>query len=216
MMMKLYGYWRSTAAYRVRIALAVKNIEVEAIEIHLVKDGGEQHQQDFRAINPQGLVPALEVNGNIITQSMAILDYLEEQYPKPSLLSDDAVIRAQIKAFAQTIVCDIHPLNNLRVLQYLKGNLAVSEEQKTDWYLHWVKLGFEALETIIAQSKIQQTFCFGEQPSMADICLIPQIYNANRFHCPMDNYPNLQRINSNCLQLEAFIAAIPENQPDAC
>ena len=214
-MMKLYGYWRSTAAYRVRIALALKNIAVIDIPVQLVKEGGEQHQQLYRSINPQGLVPALDIGGSIITQSMAILEYLDEQYPEPPLLSEDPVLRAQIRAFCQSIVCDIHPLNNLRVLQFLQGSMAVNEEQKMDWYQHWVKTGFEALEAVIDQTNRVQPYCFGELPSMADICLIPQIYNANRFDCAMDNYPNLQRINHNCLQLEAFESTLPENQQDA-
>ena len=213
--MKLYGYWRSTAAYRVRIALALKNINHDQASIDLVKGGGEQHQPLYREINPQGLVPALEIDGQIITQSMAILEYLEEQYPEPSILSPDPFLKSQIRAFAQSIACDIHPLNNLRVLQYLKAELAVADQQKSDWYLFWVAEGFKALERTIDEADNQFAFCFGEQPSMADICLIPQIYNAHRFHCPIEDYPNLRRINENCLKLDSFIRAMPENQADA-
>lgn len=213
--MKLYGYWRSTAAYRVRIALALKGLDVEHVAVDLVKEGGEQHQLKYRTINPQGLVPALEIDGNVLTQSMAILEYLEEQYPEPSILSDDLSKRAQIRAFAHSITCDIHPLNNLRILQYLKGTLAVTEEQKMDWYQHWIATGFKALEATIASSDESYVYCFGDTPSMADICLVAQIYNANRFNVALDDYPKLRRINETCLQLDTFKSALPENQADA-
>jgi maleylacetoacetate isomerase len=212
-MLKLFGYWRSTAAYRVRIALNLKQIAYENISVHLVKDGGEQHKPEYRSLNPQGLVPLL-VDGSLkLNQSIAILEYLEEKYPLPALLPSDVIERAKVRAFCQMIACDIHPLNNLRVLQYLSGPLAVSEDSKNTWYHHWIHQGFAAIEAQLEQSAGQ--FCFGDQVTMADLLLVPQVYNANRFAVDLTPYPRLCAINEQCLMLAAFRDAAPENQPDA-
>ena len=212
--MKLFGYWRSTAAYRVRIALNLKGIEVEHRSVHLVKGGGEQHQEDYRSMNPEGLVPLLVDGDAQISQSLAIIHYLERTHPEPSLLSSDPLLSAQIESVAQSICCDIHPLNNLRVLQYLSREWGVSDDDKQAWYAHWIEQGFTALETRLA-SQPESRFCFSDKPTLADVCLVPQVYNANRFHCPMDAYPRIQAINAACLELDAFDDARPEVQPDA-
>jgi len=214
-MIKLYGYWRSTAAYRVRIALNIKQISYSQESVHLVKDGGEQHKPEYQALNPQELVPTLVDDGVSIGQSMAILEYLEEKYPKVSLLPVDIKNRALVRQLAQLICCDIHPLNNLRVLEYMKSELAVLDDKKSDWYHHWIRSGFQAYEKILSQNNLSGTYSLGEELSLADTCLIPQIYNANRFNFPMDEFPRLKEINENCLKLERFQNAVPENQPDA-
>ncbi|MCO7227217.1 maleylacetoacetate isomerase [Pleionea sp. CnH1-48] len=214
-MLKLFGYWRSTAAYRVRIALNIKQVPYENLSVHLVKDGGEQHKSEYRALNPQGLVPTL-VDGELkLSQSMAILEYLEEKYPSPALLPANLQLRAEIRAFCQMIACDIHPLNNLRVLKYLAGPLSVADEQKNQWYAHWITEGFKAVESLASQYSDKGPFCFGRELSMADMCLIPQIYNAHRFNVPLDAFPRLVSINEHCLSLAAFRDALPESQPDA-
>ncbi len=208
-MLKLYTYWRSTAAYRVRIALNLKGLDYESIPIHLVKDGGEQHQPEYKAVNPQGLVPALVTEGGeVINQSMAIMEYLESTYPAISILPADAIGQAKTRAMAQMIVSDIHPLNNLRVLQMLKKNW--DQSQVDAWYAHWIHEGFTALEQMLKGSR----FSFMNQmfPCISDICLVAQIYNANRFDVPLDNYPRLQEINQRCLELPAFKEAAPEAQ----
>ena len=211
--MILYGYWRSSAAYRVRIALNLKQLPVEHKSVHLVKNGGEQHQPEYLALNPSHLVPSL-VDGDVtLSQSMAIIEYLDEVYPQAPLLPVEAADRAVVRAMAQTIACEIHPLNNLRVLQHLSGELAVSDEQKQQWIAKWVTRGFEALEAMLA--KHGGRFCFGDQPTLADLCLVPQVYNANRFKVPLDAFPHIQRINANCLALPAFADAAPEQQADA-
>ncbi|WP_144209552.1 maleylacetoacetate isomerase [Shewanella donghaensis] len=215
--MKLYGYWRSSAAYRVRIALNLKQLEAEQISIHLVKNGGEQHSEMFAQLNPQNLVPALvdsDDEGEFsLTQSLAILEYLEEQYPQCSLLPQGAKNRAIVRAMAQAVACEIHPLDNLRVLQYLVKEMAVSEEDKMNWYHHWIHLGFAALETQLAVHSGQ--YSFGDSPSLADICLIPQVYNAYRFNVDLSAYPNIVRIWQSCNELAAFADAAPELQDDA-
>lgn len=211
--MKLYGYWRSTAAYRVRIALHLKGIDFENISVHLVKDGGEQFKQDYVDLNPAKLVPTL-VDGDLtLNQSMAIVEYLDEQYPQAPLLPADAKLKAKVRAVAQDIGCDIHPLNNLRVLKYLKGTLEVSDEAKDQWYAHWILTGFAALEERLKDTAGK--FCFGDSVTLADVCLIPQLYNARRFNVPLDDFPVICQIEANCLALEAFDRAVPENQPDA-
>ena len=214
-MIKLYGYWRSTAAYRVRIALNLKQVSYTQELVHLVKDGGEQHKPEYRSLNPQGLVPTLVDDGLNVAQSMAILEYLEEKYPHPRLLPEDVKLRALTRQMCQLIACDIHPLNNLRVLQYLSGDLQVSEQQKDQWYQHWIREGFSALLKLREQAGIKGSYCLGEELSLADACLIPQIYNANRFNVSMDGFSSLLEINENCLKLERFQNAVPENQPDA-
>lgn len=208
--MKLYDYFRSTACYRVRIALNIKNIVYEKIAVHLVNHGGEQHTPEYRQINPQGLVPSLEINGHIITQSLAIISYLEEVYPNPALLPKDPLEKAIIKSLALIVACDMHPLNNLRVLNRLKEQYQSDEAQITAWYHHWLKVGFDAFETKLQCMRRTQSFCYGDTATWADICLIPQVYNANRFHFAMDNYPLINEINAHCLSLEAFQKAAPE------
>ncbi|WP_431687962.1 maleylacetoacetate isomerase [Hahella sp. NBU794] len=214
-MMQLYDYWRSSAAYRVRIALNLKGLPYEAHSVHLVKDGGQQHQSDYKALNPQGLVPLLTDGEFRLNQSLAIIEYLEDSHPTPALLPADPQTKAQVRAFSQVIACDIHPLDNLRVLQYLTGPMEVNEEKKLVWYQHWILEGFKALEQMAASYADKGPYCFGEQVTMADVCLIPQVYNANRFNCPMMNFPRLREINDNCLKLEAFQKATPEQQADA-
>ncbi|MFT5137575.1 MAG: maleylacetoacetate isomerase [Arenicella sp.] len=213
-MLKLSTYFRSTAAYRVRIALQLKGLPHELLPVHLMKDGGEHKTAAYLDKNPSGLVPILETEDRIITQSLAILEYLEEAYPEPSLLPGSALDRAYIRSISQSIACDIHPLNNLRVLQYLTGELRLDEAAKNTWYQNWIDKGFIAIETNLARSEDTGLFCFGDTPSMADCCLIPQVYNAERFNCPMDAYPTIVRITEYCLSLPTFIAATPDKQPD--
>lgn len=215
--MKLYSYFRSSAAYRVRIALNLKGLDPEYIPVHLVKNGGEQHSPEYRQINPTELIPAW-IEKNIqddftLTQSLSILEYLEEKYPDVALLPQDFQQRALIRAVSQSIACDIHPLNNLRVLQYLSNTLAISDEQKTTWYRHWIETGFKALEIQLKNSNGQ--FCFGETASFADCCLIPQVYNALRFKIDLALYPKIQAIYQHCNTLSAFQNAAPEAQADA-
>ncbi len=207
--MKLYDYFRSTASYRVRIALALKNVSNECYSIHLLNNGGEQHHESYREINPQGLVPALDVGSTILNQSMAILEFLDESYPAPSLLPEHPIERAQARSIANIITCDIHPLNNLRVLQYLKSELNVSEQQSLSWYHHWLKIGFDAVEKKLSQLDRTKTVCLGNGITLADICLIPQVYNANRFKFPLDDYKLIRNINDYCLSLEAFSKTAP-------
>lgn len=214
-MIKLFSYWRSTAAYRVRIALNLKQVAYTQEVVDLIKDGGEQYQPEYQAINPQGLVPAL-VDGDIsIGQSMAILEYLEEKYPQPALLPKEISQRAFTRQLCQIIVCDVHPLNNLRVLNYLSNDLKISDDNKQQWYHHWLDKGFQAFDNLLEQKNIIGDYSLGEELSLADACLIPQIYNANRFGFCMDNFPRLMTINDNCLKLERFQNAMPDNQPDA-
>lgn len=209
--MKLYSYFRSSASYRVRIALNLKNLPYEIIPIHLVK--GEQKSDDYKAKNPSGLIPALELeNGKAITQSMAILDFLENEYPAVPLLPTDNTDRAIVLSMCNIIACDTHPLNNLRVLQYLTGELKISDEQKQDWYAHWISVNFTALEELL---KIHSgKYSFGDSVTWADICLVPQVYNANRFKVDLSAFPNILKVVENCNQLEAFIQASPEKQVD--
>ncbi|MDG9669088.1 maleylacetoacetate isomerase [Hahella sp. CR1] len=214
-MMRLYDYWRSSAAYRVRIALNLKGLPYEAHSVHLAKDGGQQHQSDYKALNPQGLVPLLTDGEFRLNQSLAIIEFLEDNHPTPALLPADPQTKAQVRAFSQVIACDIHPLDNLRVLQYLTGPMEVNEEKKLVWYQHWILEGFKALEQMAAGYADKGPYCFGEHVTMADVCLIPQVYNANRFNCPMTNFPRLREINDNCLKLDAFQKATPEQQADA-
>ncbi|MCL6416812.1 maleylacetoacetate isomerase [Aestuariirhabdus sp. Z084] len=215
-MMKLYTYWRSSAAYRVRIALNLKQIVYQPAYLHLVNNGGEQHADEYRQLNPQMLVPALELdNGRVLTQSMAIMEYLDEVEPGIALLPADALGRARVRALAQLVACEIHPLNNLRVLQYLSNTIEIEDQQKKQWYQNWVTQGFNALETMLKTSSDTGTYCHGESPGLADACLIPQVYNANRFDIDLTDYPTITRINSACLKLQAFQQAVPEAQGDA-
>lgn len=211
--MKLYGYWRSSAAYRVRIALNLKGIEFESIPVHLVKNGGEQHLEGYVALNPSHLVPTL-VDGNItLNQSMAILDYIEAKNGHCPLYPNDIVQKANVQGIAMDIACEIHPVNNLRVQQYLMNELSVTDEEKLAWSHHWMKLGFQAIESKIANSAGK--YCFGDQVTMADIFLVPQVYNANRFSLDMSEFPTIVRVVENCNQLAAFDHARPEMQADA-
>ena len=213
--MRLYDYFRSSAAYRVRIALNLKGVTPdERTFVHLRM--GNQRAQDYLALNPQGLVPALALDdGRVLTQSLASVEYLEETYPEPPLLPAEAAARARVRAIALQIACDIHPLNNLRVLNYLLGTLGVAKEQKDGWYRYWVDVGFEALEKMLAHDADTGRFCHGERPTLADVCLVPQIANARRFNIDMSPYPTLTRIESACNAIEAFAAAAPARQPDA-
>ncbi|QLE87840.1 maleylacetoacetate isomerase [Shewanella sp. Scap07] len=216
--MKLYGYWRSSAAYRVRIALNLKQLEAELISVHLVKGGGQQHAADYAKLNPQELVPTLvtdDASGDefVLTQSMAIIDYLDERYPQSSLLPDNLELKAQVRAMAYTIACDVHPLNNLKVLQYLANTLNVADDPKSQWYHHWIHQGFTAIERQLQQHAGQ--YCFGEVVTLADVVLVPQIYNAKRFNVDLSSYPLIEQVWQHCNQLEAFKQALPENQADA-
>jgi maleylacetoacetate isomerase len=212
--MKLYGYFRSSAAYRVRIALNLKGLSAEGAFVHLQK--AQQRELDYLALNPQGLVPALVTDeGDVLTQSLAIVDWLDETHPAPPLLPSDALGRARVRSIAQAIACDIHPLNNLRVLNYLTNTLGVSEEQKNGWYRYWIDQGFEALEARLARERATGRFCHGDEPTLADVCLVPQVANARRFRIDLSPYPTLLRIDAHCQALPAFADAAPERQPDA-
>lgn len=212
--MKLYTFFRSSASYRVRIALNLKGLAYEQAPIHLRRGGGEQFSAAYRAINPQELVPALEDDGKIFTQSLAIIEYLEEKYPKPALLPADSAGRAIVRSMALIIACEVHPIQNLRVLNYLKSSYNQSDEQVNQWARHWIDLGLFALEQSIIKHGGGQ-FCYGQAPTLADICLIPQLGNARRFGCDLSRYPTILAIEKNCLALPAFADAAPERQPDA-
>jgi maleylpyruvate isomerase len=209
---KLYTYFRSSAAYRVRIALNLKNLPYEMVPIHLTKDGGQQRKPDFVAINPQMRVPAVVLaNGDVLTQSLAIIEYFDETYPEPPLLPADAIARAHVRAIAQMVACDIHPLNNLIALQYLKRSLKHEQAEIDAWYHHWVIEGFKAIEAMISPGP----YACGAQPSLADVCLVPQVFNARRLKVPLDAFPKIVAAETACLKLPAFDKARPENQPDA-
>jgi maleylpyruvate isomerase len=210
---KLHGYFRSSAAYRVRIALALKGLSVEMASVHLAK--GEQYSAEYSRINPQNLVPVLDDDGRRLYQSLAIIQYLDERHPDPPLLPADAVGRARVRSLALLIACEIHPLNNPRVLNYLTGQLGISEEQKLQWYQHWVITGFTALEKRLAAEADTGRFCHGDAPGLADCVLIPQVTNARRFKVDLGPFPLIGRIDAACRELEPFKQAAPENQPDA-
>jgi maleylacetoacetate isomerase len=212
--MKLHDYFRSSAAYRVRIALNLKGLAAERAFVHLRR--GAQDSDDYRALNPQGLVPVLETDdGAVITQSLAIIEYLEETHPLPPLLPRDANGRARVRGIALAIACDIHPLNNLRVLRYLTGTLGVPEAQKDGWYRYWCDTGLEALERRLADDAATGAFCHGATPTLADVCLVPQLANARRMAVDLSAFPTLLRIDAACQALPAFAAAAPARQPDA-
>ena len=211
--MKLYNYFRSSASYRIRIALALKGLPYEYVSVHLAK--GEHKQAGYAAMAADGLVPLLELeDGTRLSQSMAIIEYLDDMHPEPALLPTDALSRARVRALAQSIACEIHPLNNLRVLKYLVHELKVEDEAKNTWYRHWVRSGLEAFERQLAQQP-PSTFCWGETPTLADCCLVPQIYNAQRFDTPLDGLPRTMAVHDACLALPAFQAAQPSACPDA-
>ncbi|MDA1100768.1 MAG: maleylacetoacetate isomerase [Proteobacteria bacterium] len=211
--MKLYGYWRSSAAYRVRIGLNLKELAVD--EEFIALPNGIQRGADYLAVNPQGLVPTL-IDGDVrLSQSLAILEYLDEVYPRPGLLPADPVGRARVRQLAQVVACDIHPIDNLKVLNFLTGTLGVSEAGRLTWYRHWVNQGLAALEGLVADDPATGRFCHGDQPSLADLCLVPQLYNARRFDIDLSQYPTLWKIDAACQALEAFAKAAPDVQPDA-
>ncbi|MGE3474208.1 MAG: maleylacetoacetate isomerase [Rhodospirillaceae bacterium] len=203
-MIELYDYARSSAAYRVRIALALKGLNAAKAEIHLVRDGGEQHGGAYKAVNPQGLVPSLNVNGSILTQSIAIIEYLDEMYPSPALLPSDAVYRALVRAMTFAVAADIHPIQNLRVLNYLRKELAQPEEKVMEWARHWIATGLSALEELVIRAPAQGVYCFGNTVSMADICLAPQMVNARRFKANLSAVPRLVEIDARLRKLPAF------------
>jgi maleylacetoacetate isomerase len=204
----LYDYWRSSAAYRVRIALNLKGVDYESRQIDLRE--GQQRSDEYRALNPQGFVPMLEIDGHRLTQSLAIINYLDLRYPNQPLIPASAADRAHVVAMAMTVACDIHPLNNLRVIKYLKDELGHSQEETDAWYAHWISEGLPALETMARPHAGK--FLFGDAPTGADICLVPQLFNARRFNVPLDAYPTLLRADENANKLEAFAAAHPDRQ----
>ena len=204
----LYDYFRSSAAYRVRIALNLKGVDYESRPVNLLHS--EQRGDDYRALNPQGLVPMLEIDGHRLTQSLSIMVYLDQVYPEQPLMPRDPVDGAHVRAMALTIACDIHPLNNLRVLKYLSNELGLPQEERDTWYMHWIREGLPALETLAKPAAGK--FLFGDEPTVADICLVPQLYNARRYNVPLDDFPTLLRADANAQQIEAFAAAHPDRQ----
>ena len=208
-MITLYDYFRSSACYRVRIALNLKNLNYKTIPVHLINQGGEQLSKEYKKINPQCLVPTLQDGAQQLTQSIAIMEYLNELYPNPPLLPDSPYEKALVRSFALAIVADIHPLNNLRVLKYLTEQFHLNETTKIEWIQHWMTQGFTALEKMLTAHTSENPYCFVKQPTLADICLIPQIYNAKRFFCDLSPYPTLVRIDTHCLNQLAFQKAIP-------
>ena len=213
--LQLFSYWRSSAAYRVRIGLNLKGLAHDIVPVHLLHDGGQQHSDVYRSINPQQLVPVLGHGNRRLSQSLAILEYLDEVWPTPPLLPSTSRERHRVRALSQLVACDIHPLTNLRVLQYFEREWNVPQPERDEWVRHWILEGFAAAEAMVAEHPSTGTFCEGNTPSMADCCLIPQVYNARRFGVDMAQFPTLQRIEATCLELPAFDAARPERQPDA-
>ena len=215
----LYTYFRSSASFRVRIALNLKGLAYESVPVHLLNHGGEQHAAPYAALNPAQLVPALVDGahaGLVLGQSLAIMEYLDEAYPgTPALLPTTAPERARVRALAQTVACEIHPLNNLRVVQYLERELQVDEAARATWNRHWMTLGFTALEALLTNSPHTGVFCHGDTPTLADCCLVPQLTNARRFATPLEAFPTLLRVEAACLALDAFQRALPAVQPDA-
>ncbi len=213
--LRLYSYWRSSAAYRVRIALNLKQLPYEIEPVHLARDGGEQHSEEFAKLNPQKFVPVLIHGQRVLRQSMAIIEYLDETFPNNPLMPTSARDRARVRAIAQQIGCDIHPLNNLRILRFFENTWNVPLPEREMWIRHWMMLEFEALESSLVDAPTTGIFCEGDSPSMADCMLVPQLYNARRFGVDLTPYPTLTRIEASCLELDEFDAARPENQPDA-
>jgi len=213
--LRLYTYFHSSAAYRVRIALNIKGLKYSSVPVHLLRNGGEQLSADYARLNPARQVPVLEDGGATLTQSIAIIEYLEETHPEPPLLPAGAAARARVRALALDVACDIHPLNNLRVRRYLSSALGLGDAQREDWIRHWIALGFEAIERSLAADGQSGDFCHGDYPTLADCCLVPQIANAQRVQLTLDAYPTLKRIHERCLQLRAFADAAPAAQPDA-
>jgi maleylacetoacetate isomerase len=209
---KLYTYFRSSAAFRVRIALNLKGLAYEPVFVHLAK--GEHRKHEYTGVYPQGLLPTLLDDGQALSQSLAIIEYLEEKHPRPALLPQDALGRARVRSLSLLVACEIHPLNNLRTLQHLKRALGQSEEQVNAWYRHWIADGFAKLEADLARGGTGR-FCHGDSPSMADCCLVPQVFNAKRYQSDLGPYPTVMRIFDACMQFEAFDRAQPSKQPDA-
>jgi maleylpyruvate isomerase len=214
-MLTLYSYFRSSAAYRVRIALNLKRLKYSVVPVHLLRDGGQHHAAAYIQRNPAELVPTLDHESQTITQSLAILEYLEDAYPAPPLMPPTTLSRAHIRALCLTIACEIHPLNNLRVLNYLKLKLGVSEDARNEWYQHWVQTGLHVFERLLIRDGSAGRFCYGDTPTFADCCLVPQIFNAKRLKCPLGDYPKLMRIYENCERMEPFARAAPGSQVDA-
>ena len=212
--LRLYSYWRSSAAYRVRIGLNLKGLAYETVPVHLVRDGGEQHGPAFRQVNPQGRVPVLEHGRRILRQSVAILEYLDETWPTPALLPSGSRDRQRVRAIAQAVACDIHPLNNLCVQQYFEHTWHVPQAERDSWMQYWICDGFAAIEAMINDHPATGRYCEGDTPTLADCCLIPQVYNARRFSVDMGAFPTIARIEQSCLALPEFDAARPERQPD--
>jgi maleylacetoacetate isomerase/maleylpyruvate isomerase len=211
---KLFSYWRSSAAFRVRIALNLKNLTHDVIPVDLLKQGGEQHLPSYSAKNPQDLVPVLEHGSDILRQSLAIIEFLEEIYPTPALLPNNPHERAWVRALSMDIACDIHPLNNLRVMKYLHKQLQLSDDQKSSWAKHWLEIGLAGVEKTLTSQAHAGKFCFGDEPGMADLCLVPQIMNAKACGCDLNAYPKIQQVFDECMKLPAFIEASWEAQID--
>ena len=212
--MKLYSYFRSSASYRVRIALNLKGVPFEYVPVHLTRGGGEHLAAPFRKLNPQALVPVLEDGEEALAQSLAIIEYLDETRPQPPLLPKAPAARARVRALSLTIACEIHPLNNLKVLNYVTNVLGVGEDARRAWYHYWIAEGLRALEARLATERGTGKFCHGDAPTLADCCLVPQLFNARRFKCELSGYPTLLAIEKNCQALEAFQRAAPDRQPD--
>jgi maleylacetoacetate isomerase len=213
--MKLYSYFRSSASYRVRIALALKGLPYEYAAVHLLRGGGQQLASVYRELNPDGLVPTLEDGPQVLSQSLAIIEYLDELYPDPPVLPSAPADRAYVRSVALQVACEIHPVNNLRVIQYLKKRLSISDEQKSEWYQHWIDVGFGSLERRLSSEHRVGDFVFGRTPTIADLCLVPQVWNARRFEIPLNRYPTISRLAANAMALDAFAQAEPSKQPDA-
>ncbi len=212
MSLTLYSYWRSSAAWRIRLALNLKGLDYAIRPVHLLQDGGQQHRPEYRALSPEGLVPCLVHDDWPLSQSLAICEYLESHWPQPALLPPDARQAARVRSFCAVIACDTHPLNNLSVLRYLEDPLGVGEEHRTHWYRHWIARAFVALETRLAGGETR--FAYGDSPGLAECFLVPQMYNARRFDCPLQDYPRLVEIDAHCADLPAFQAAHPDAQSD--
>jgi maleylpyruvate isomerase len=213
--MKLYSYFRSSAAYRVRIALNLKNLPYDYAPIHLLRDGGEQLKPAYRSLNPDAILPTLVDGDNVLQQSLAIIEYLEETHPEPPLLPKSPADRAYVRSVALQVACEIHPLNNLRVLKYLKHTVGTDDATKDEWYRHWVESGFATLEEHLAGDSRTGALCFGDTPTLADACLVPQVFNAQRFKIDVTQFPTIQRIHDHASQFDAFARAAPGVQPDA-
>jgi len=211
--MKLYTFFRSSASFRVRIAMNYKGLKYEPAIVSLPK--GEHLETKYRSVNSQGLVPALDDAGRILTQSLAIIEYLDEVHPEPKLLPSDPLDRAYVRALSQIVACEIHPLNNLRTLKYIRKTYGLDDDGVNAWYRHWIAEGFEMMESFLKRERKHGKFCFRDQVTMADCCLVPQVFNAQRYNCDLNPYPAVMRLHEECMKLEAFIAAQPSRQPDA-